>query len=89
MTQEPVQFHWPSRQFLRQEGIQFPFFGNHDEIAVANAASLAAGLTYRSLADTADATIGWWRQQTPERRRRARGWLSPSREQELVQKLNA
>lgn len=42
--------------------------------------AIAAGLTFRSLADTTTATLAWWREQTPERRQGLRAGLSRVRE---------
>jgi hypothetical protein len=44
------------------------------------AASIEAGMFYRSLMDSALGTLDWWMAQPGERRAKARGW--PTEEQE-------
>jgi 2'-hydroxyisoflavone reductase len=54
----------------------------------SNARAVAAGLTFRPLADTARDTVAWW-QGLDEKRRTAalRAGLAPAREAELLQRL--
>jgi hypothetical protein len=48
---------------------------------------MAAGLTYRSLTDTAGGTLEWWWAQSEERRANARNWPSPEKEKEAIQRI--
>jgi 2'-hydroxyisoflavone reductase len=82
---EPARFHWVPWNILQEHKIELPMVGapgTPDGISVhfSNAAAQAAGLKFRALADTAAATLAWWRAQPEERRAKARGW--PTREQE-------
>jgi 2'-hydroxyisoflavone reductase len=54
----------------------------------SNARAVAAGLTFRPLADTGRDTVAWW-QSLDEKRRSAplRAGLAPAREAELLQRL--
>lgn len=47
-------------------------------------AAQSAGLAYRPLADTAAATLAWWRAQPEERRARAEGWPTPAQEAQAL-----
>ncbi|MFG0274668.1 MAG: NAD-dependent epimerase/dehydratase family protein [Phycisphaerales bacterium] len=47
----------------------------------------AAGLRYRPLADTARATLAWWRSQSAERRASARNWPTEAQEQAALEAL--
>jgi 2'-hydroxyisoflavone reductase len=54
----------------------------------SNARALAAGLTFRPLADTARDTLAWWHGLDEKRRTAAlRAGLAPAREAELLQRL--
>ena len=52
-------------------------------------ASVAAGLTYRSLATSIQDTWTWWNAQSPERRANARGWPTAEQERAVIEKLKA
>jgi 2'-hydroxyisoflavone reductase len=49
-----------------------------------NSRSVAAGLEYRSLADTTKATLDWWKTLPEERRARPRAGLAAEREVEVL-----
>ena len=53
------------------------------------AASVAAGLTYRSLAETVGDTHEWWQSQPDERRANARGWPTAEQERAVLERLGA
>jgi 2'-hydroxyisoflavone reductase len=78
MTAAPVYFYWPSPALLEELDISMPMMPPGSE-HFDNTASIQAGLEYRSLADTASATLEWWLSQPTERRESPRGW--PSTEQ--------
>jgi 2'-hydroxyisoflavone reductase len=50
-------------------------------------ASIAAGLTYRSLATTIRDTYEWWLEQPAERRENARGWPTPEEERAVLERI--
>lgn len=87
LSAEPVQFRWATLDALKSTGIRLPLVR---QPATPGAVTLrghfdgrkaeSAGLRYRPLDDTAEATLAWWRAQTPERHAQAQGW--PTREQE-------
>lgn len=76
MTANPVKFYWPSPELLKELDIEMPMMPEGSEHFV-NTESMKAGLQYRSLADTASATLEWWRAQPAERRENPRRWPSP------------
>ena len=86
-TSAPVSFFWPSEDFLQDADVHFPICGTYKELSIGNQASIDAGLTYRSLVETATAIQNWWETQTSERRGNPQGWLSSEREAELIKKL--
>jgi 2'-hydroxyisoflavone reductase len=88
LTAEPVRLHWPSDDLLEELGIDQPMMGRENSIHFDNAASMAAGLHYRSLADTAQGTLAWWQSQPEERRAKARGWPSAAQEQSAIERIN-
>jgi 2'-hydroxyisoflavone reductase len=79
LTAEPVSFFWPAPELLAELDINMPMMEQEPSFRFENAASMAAGLRYRSLADTATDTLKWWQAQTDERRAKPRRW--PSKEQ--------
>jgi 2'-hydroxyisoflavone reductase len=61
--------HWPSRELMEQSGFPTPMAGNGEHsIFIDPSAAQAAGLTYRSLAETVRDTHEWWMAQSEERR---------------------
>jgi 2'-hydroxyisoflavone reductase len=79
---QPAKFHWATAAVLKDLQIELPLVSpGRPSRHFANEASRKAGLDYRPLADTAKATLEWWREQPESRRAQPEGW--PSREQEL------
>jgi len=61
--------HWPSRELMEESGFPTPMVSNGpNSIFVDPSAAQAAGLTYRSFADTVRDTHEWWMSQSDERR---------------------
>jgi 2'-hydroxyisoflavone reductase len=89
LTAEAVRFHWPSDELLDELAIDLPMMGRGASSHFENAASLAAGLRYRSLADTAVATLAWWRGLPEERRSKPAGWPTPAQEQAAIERLRS
>ena len=84
----PVRLHWPSKALLDELEFSPPWFWSGDSSRHIDAsASVTAGLTYRSLADSIRDTHGWWLSQSVERRESARRWPSPEKEQEVLGRL--
>lgn len=90
LTEQPVEFFWPSWELLEGSDFNAPMMRPGDEqVHFLNAASMDAGLGYRTLADTATATLEWWRSQTEERRANARNWSPPELEQQLIERVKS
>jgi len=85
-----VRFHWPTADLLKQFEIDLPLVSpGRPSRHFDNAASLAAGLNYRPLSDTAAATLEWWQSQSDERRAHAEGWPAVEKERAAIEKLAA
>lgn len=84
------QLIWACRNALDSTGVRLPLVravapGQNWPHFVSDAAQ-AAGLRYRPIADTAAATLTWWRALSSERRAAAEGWPSAAQEAELLQR---
>jgi 2'-hydroxyisoflavone reductase len=95
-TSAPVRFWWPDDALLDELEISPPMLstGSRDltgegSVVFSNSASLAAGLGYRPLADSALATLEWWRAQPADRRAEPRGWIPEDAERAAIAKLRA
>lgn len=93
VTSTPVSFTWVDADFLREMGVrawsdmpawQVPRGSTAGFARMSNARALAAGLTFRPLADTARDTLEWFLSQTPERQASLGAGLSPERERWLL-----
>lgn len=90
LTDQPVEFFWPSWELLEESDFNMPMMRPGDEqVHFVNTASMAAGLHYRSLAETAKATREWWLSQSEERRANARNWSSPDLERQLIERVRS
>jgi 2'-hydroxyisoflavone reductase len=92
LSSTPVQLQWATPEVIRQTGIRLPFvgaklFNGRESLHFSSTAAQAAGLRFRPLADTAAATLTWWRSQPDERRAKAEGWPAPELEQEALRLL--
>ena len=72
-TGSKATFTWVAAPWLEEQKAQFPIWnpptGQYAQLhTTSNARSVAAGLTYRSLEDTARDTLAWWNQQPEDRR---------------------
>jgi 2'-hydroxyisoflavone reductase len=88
--------HWPSRELLERTGFPTPMVASSEHSYYFDpSTSEAAGLTYRSLADTVRDTHEWWMAQSEERRaapsNRAatdyRRWASAEEEAEVIARI--
>jgi 2'-hydroxyisoflavone reductase len=91
---QPAQIRWATREVMHQTGIQLPLvrapsIQGADSLHFDNAAAQAAGLRFRSLADTATATSDWWRAQPDSRRANPEGWPTAAQEQEALRLLRS
>jgi hypothetical protein len=89
LTAEPVRFHWPSDALLTELGIDLPMMPIEDSAHFTNTASMAAGLHYRSLADTASGTLAWWQSLPEERRANPRRWPTTEQEKSAIERIAA
>lgn len=88
MTPASVSFHWPSADLIRELEINQPTFGLEDNVSFSPKAALAAGMPFRSLAETAMDTHEWWLSQPESRRANPRGWLTPEAEAEAIARIS-
>ncbi|MGI8437107.1 MAG: hypothetical protein ACR2NX_09420 [Chthoniobacterales bacterium] len=88
-----ARFTWADANFLEKEKVSpwsdmpvwVPPHGEDGGMGrTSNKKALAAGLTFRSLADTARDTLAWFRSQPVERQQRLNAGLSPEREAEVL-----
>ena len=93
-TAAPVRFFWPDDELLTSLEISPPMLPAESSnvtgkgsTVYANEASMAAGLTYRPLADSAIATLEWWHAQPVERRAEPRRWIAEDAERAAIAKL--
>ncbi len=93
-TSAPVRFWWPDDALLESLEISPPMLstGSRDltgegSVVFVNTASMAAGLDYRSLADSVDGTLEWWRAQPEERRAEHRSWIPADKEAAAIARL--
>jgi 2'-hydroxyisoflavone reductase len=91
-SSQPVRLRWSTTEVLQKTGIRLPLVRQASATTIASphfdgAAAAAAGLHYRPLADTAAATLAWWRAQPEERRAKAEGWPTAEQEREALRLL--
>ena len=91
---QPAKIRWATPEAMDQTGIGLPltrvsFFGPGGPPHFDSSAGQAAGLHFRPLADTAAATLAWWRAQPEEQRANPRGWPSAAKERETLALLSA
>jgi len=92
LSSQPVKFRWATTEVMEKSGIRLPLVRPPSATGSASphfegAAAQAAGLQYRPLADTAAATLAWWRAQPEERRAKPEGWPTPEQEKEALRLL--
>ena len=84
----PVRLHWPTRELLDEIGFNPPWFWSGERSRHMDAsASVAAGLTFRSLAESIRDTHEWWQSQSQERRKNARRWPTAEQERAVLARL--
>lgn len=85
-TANPVTIYWPDEELLTELEIDMPMMRDQST-HFENSASMAAGLHYRSLTDTAAGTLEWWYAQSEERRANARRWPDPEKERAAIERI--
>lgn len=86
----PVNLHWLTSDVAEELQFNTPWLWTGPQWRHIDAsASVAAGLTYRSLATSIQDTWEWWNAQSQERRANARGWPSAEQERAVIEKLKA
>jgi len=87
-TGREVAFHWPDAALVDELEFPAPML-NWGTVSQTydNAASRAAGLDYRPLADSTLATLEWWNAQPDERRANPRGWPSAELERQVLERM--
>ncbi len=81
-----TQFTWVNEEFLAEEEVELPIWVPDTDIGAATidcGKAIAAGLTFRPLADTIRGTLAWDAAHPPELERRA--GLKPEQEVLLLQ----
>ena len=83
-----VTFHWPTAAQAEELDMPSPMLDWGTASSVyPGTASLAAGMSYRSLMDSALGTLDWWLGQPAERRAKARRWPTEQQEMGALAKL--
>ena len=90
----PAHIHYATPEVMVQTGIQLPLVdpdseGGAQSIHISGEAATTVGLRYRPLADTARATLEWWRAQPTERRSKPERWPAAELEQAALRHLLA
>lgn len=97
VTGVPAKLHWAPSEFLSEQRVSpwsdlpvwIPSTGDYAGFASrSNAKAIAAGLTFRPLADTVSATLDWFQAQPEERQAQLRAGLSAEREAEVLAALH-
>jgi 2'-hydroxyisoflavone reductase len=92
-TTAGARLHWVPADFLEQQKVSawgdMPIWvpGTGDTAGFgrrSNARAVAAGLTFRPLAETALDTLAWWRTLGEDRRAKPRAGIAPEREKEVL-----
>jgi 2'-hydroxyisoflavone reductase len=92
-TTAGARLHWVAADFLEQQKVSawgdMPIWvpGTGDTAGFgrrSNARAVAAGLTFRPLAETALDTLAWWKTLPEERRAKPRAGIAPEREREVL-----
>jgi 2'-hydroxyisoflavone reductase len=86
----PARLHWSTPELLAELKINLPLVGMRRKARrVVSDAAQRAGLVYRPLADTVQATREWWRGLPEARRATPQDWPSAELEQRAIAALTA
>lgn len=92
-TKSNAQFTWADADFLAEQKIRpwadmpvwVPPRGEETGFAtISTKKALAKGLTFRTIADTTQATLEWFHQQPADRQAKLRAGITPEREKEVL-----
>ncbi len=84
----PVNLHWLTPELTSEVEFSPPWMWSGTlERHMDASASVAAGMTYRSLATSIQDTWNWWQSQSEERRANARRWPTAEQEQAVIERL--
>ena len=87
-TAAPVRLHWPEAGLLAELEIVPPMLGGEGgSFHFVNDGAMAAGLSFRPLAETALGTHEWWQALPAERRSSPRRWIPEAKEAEAIRRL--
>jgi 2'-hydroxyisoflavone reductase len=93
VTTTEGKFTWVPAEFLREHQVrawtEMPVWSPPQGpmaafMRVDCSKAIAAGLTFRPLADTAKDTLDWYHKQTPERQAQLRAGIAPEKEQKVL-----
>jgi 2'-hydroxyisoflavone reductase len=89
-SDKPANLRWATREVLERSGVRLPLVrATAGSAHFSGEAAQTVGLRYRPLADTAAATLAWWRSLPAERRAAPEGWPTAAQEQEALRLLSA
>jgi 2'-hydroxyisoflavone reductase len=92
-TKSNAQFTWADADFLTEQKIRpwadmpvwVPPRGEETGFStISTKKALAKGLTFRTIADTTQATLEWFHQQPADRQAKLRAGITPEREKEVL-----
>lgn len=89
LASQAVEFKPATAEALAKAGIALPLvrpanLKGGGSVHFDGSAARSAGLVHRPLADTATATLAWWRAQPEARRAAAEGWPTPAQEAQAL-----
>jgi len=87
LSDKPVQIRWATPEILKETGVNLPLVDAGPGVVSEHfdgRKAMGVGLHYRPLADTASATLAWWRALTPEQQAEAKRWPTLEQEQKAL-----
>jgi 2'-hydroxyisoflavone reductase len=87
LSDKPVRFIQATTEVLKENEIRLPLVDPGPDAVSEHydgRKALGVGLYYRPLADTASATLAWWRALTPEQQAEAKRWPTLEQEQKAL-----
>jgi 2'-hydroxyisoflavone reductase len=92
LSSQPVALRWSTQEVLHRADVDLPLVRSTARgVASLNFDGTRAqrsGLSYRPLADTATATLDWWRAQPADRRAHPEDWPTEAQEREALRLLS-
>jgi 2'-hydroxyisoflavone reductase len=87
LSDKPVQIRWSTPEILKEAGVNLPLVDAGPGVVSEHfdgRKAMGVGLHYRPLADTASATLAWWRALTPDQQAEAKRWPTLEQEQKAL-----